>query len=102
MRWVLGDGANFIRVSVLLGAEAQQGGDVADFVELGIILDVEEFDVVADHTGQDRFAYIDDLSCLATADWTEAHEMGVEVAAAGALDRLGVIALPYQQGLHFA
>jgi hypothetical protein len=102
MRWVLGYGANLIRVGVLFGAEAQQGGYVSDFVEFGIVLDVEKFDVVANHPGQNRFAYIHDLAGLAAANWTEAHEVGVEVAAGGALDGLRMVVLAYEQSLYFA
>jgi hypothetical protein len=51
-----GDGA---WAGVGLGAEAQQGGDVADFIEVGIVFDVKEFDVAADHPGQKRFSNID-------------------------------------------
>jgi hypothetical protein len=99
MRRSFSDGANIV---VLLGAEAQQGGDVSDFIELGIVVDVKQFNVMADHARQDGFGYVYNLTRLAAADWTEAHQMSVEVAAAGALDSLGVIALAKQQRLHFA
>ena len=57
---------------------------------------------MADYPGKNGFAYIDYFSSLASANWTEADEVSVEVAAAGALDGLSVIVLPDQQGLHFA
>src|ERR1700730_1218936 len=99
MRRSFGDGRH---VFVLLGAEAQQGGDVSYLVELGIVFDVEEFDVVLNDAGQDGFAYVHDLARLTAADRTEVHQVGVEGAAAGTLDGLGVIILADQEGLHFA
>src|ERR1700691_3176206 len=40
--WDFGDRAHVVG---LLGAETEQRGDVAYFVELGIVFDVEQFDV---------------------------------------------------------
>src|SRR5207302_9865370 len=91
-----------VGVVILLGAVAEQGGDVADFVKLGVVFDVEQFDVAADDPGENGLAYVDDLTSFAAADGTEADQVGVEVAAAGALDGLGAIVLSDQQGLHFA
>ena len=48
MDWDFGDRAQVVG---LLGAETKQGGYVAYFVELGIVFDVEQFDVVANHPG---------------------------------------------------
>src|ERR1700722_11386102 len=89
-------------VIVLGRAEAQEGRDISYVVELGIILYVENFDVMADHPGQYCLGHVDDLASLASADGTEAYQVRVEVAAAGALHGLRDIAIPNQQGLYFA
>ena len=51
---------------------AQQGRDVADPVEFGIILHIKKFDVLPDDPWQNRFANIHDFLRGATADRTEA------------------------------
>jgi hypothetical protein len=86
----------------LLGAEAEQGGDVSDFIELRVVLDEEKFDIVADGARQNRFGGVDHAANLASTDRTKIHQVGVEVTAAGALDRLGVVGLADQKSLHFA
>ncbi len=98
----LRDGADVAAVIVLLGTEAEQGGDVSDFIELGIVLHVKQFDVVANYRRQNGFGRIDHAANFATAHGTEVHQMGIEVAAAGALDGLRMVGLAEQQGLHFA
>src|SRR6202035_297341 len=91
-----------LNVIVLGRAEAQEGRDIPDVVELRIILDVEKLDVMADHPGQYCLAHVDALASLASADGTEAYQVRVEVAAAGALHGLRDIGIPNQQGLYFA
>src|SRR5579863_6828031 len=99
MRRGVGDRADF---GVLLGAETQLGGDVAYAVEFGIVLHVEEFDILADDPGQDGLGDIDDFASLASTNRARVYQVSVEMAAAGALDRLGDEAISEQQGLHFA
>ena len=91
-----------LNVIVLGRAEAQEGRDVSYAVELGIILYVENFDVMADHPGQYCLGHVDYLASLASADRTEAYQVRVEVAAAGALHGLRDIVIANQQGLYFA
>jgi hypothetical protein len=86
----------------LLGAEAQQRRYVSDLVELGVVFNVKEFYITADHPGQDGFGHVDDLASFTAADWTKANQVGIEVAAAGALYGLGMIIFSDEQGLHFA
>ena len=89
-------------VIVLGRAEAQEGRDISYVVEFGIILYVENFDVMADHPGQYCLGHVDYLASLASADGTEANQVRVEVAAAGALHGLRDIGIANQQGLYFA
>src|ERR1700676_3977065 len=89
-------------VDILLGAEAQERGDISHLIELGIPIDVKQFDILTDGARQDCFCYIHDFSRLPTTHGTEAHEMSVEMAAARALHGLGAVGLADQKSLHFA
>jgi len=71
----------------LIGAEAQQGGNVSGAIKLGVVLHVEQFNVAADGGGNDGFGYIFDFAGLVAAGRALSHYMRVKVAAIHALYR---------------
>jgi hypothetical protein len=90
-------------VSVLLGAKAEQGGNISNFIEFGIVVvDVKEFDAMADDPGQDGFADVDKFASFAAANGAKGYEVGIKVTASSALDGLGAIFVSYEKGLHFS
>jgi hypothetical protein len=90
------DGLNFFR------PESQERGDVAYLVEFRIILYVERFDVAANHPGQNGFTDINDLLRGSPTGGTIADQMGVDVTASSALDRVSLQILSDQKSLDLA
>src|SRR5258708_22231947 len=82
-RWRRGNCLNIVNT------KAQQRGNVADLVELGIVFHVEQFNVAANDPGQNRLAHVDHFLRGPAADGAEAHQMRLDVSTAGTLDRLG-------------
>src|ERR1700722_10696933 len=91
-------GGNRLRV---IGAKAQQRGDISHLVELGIVFDIKHFDIVTNYVGQNGFANIDHLLRGSAAHRTVAHQMSIEVPAGRTLDRVALQAFAHKQGLHF-
>src|SRR5215471_11441310 len=87
------DGLNF------LGPEAEQGCNVADLVELGIVFHIERLDIAPHHPRQNRLADIDNFLRGSATCGTEADEMGINVPAARAFDGVCLQVLADQQRL---
>ena len=84
---------------------------LAEFgLKLGLVLCRPEFhrdplkvlDIAANHPRQDRFTDIHNFLSSPPADRAVADQMGVDVAASGALDRVGLQILSDQKGLHLS
>jgi hypothetical protein len=82
--------------------EPKQGRNIPYFVELGLVLDVEGLDIAANHPRQDRFTDIHNFLSSPPADRAVADQMGVDVAASGALDGVGLQILSDQKGLYLS
>src|SRR5882672_7986654 len=95
-------GRDRLQIGALLGAEAQQSGNIADLVELRRIFHIEHFNIAADNPGQNRFSDVDDFAGGLAADWAEADEVGIEMPAAGTLDCMGEKVFSDQHSLDFA
>src|SRR5437660_501739 len=59
----------------LLRAEAKQGGDVPDFVELSVVFHVKRLNIASNDSGQHSLAHVHNLLCRSSADRTEIHQM---------------------------
>jgi hypothetical protein len=86
----------------LFRPEPKQSGDIAHSIELRIVFDIEGFDLAANHPRQDRLADIYDFLRRPPADWTVADQMGIDVAASGALDSVDLQILANEKGLHLS
>ena len=83
-------------------SEPKQGGNIPYFVELRIALHIEGLDIASDHPRQDRFADIHDFLRSPPADRAVADQMGVDVAATGALNGVALQIFSDEKGLHLS
>src|SRR5580704_7476752 len=91
-----------LRRPALIRPETQQGCNVADRVELRIVLHIKQFNVAPNRDRNHRLANIFELAGCPPAYRAEWDEVRIDLSAAGALDRTRRIVFAEQQGLHFA
>src|SRR5260370_3460283 len=71
----------------LIGAEAEQRRDTAGAIQIGMFLEVEQFDVATDGDGDDGVRNVAEFASEASARDARGHQMGVDVAAVRTLAR---------------
>ena len=86
----------------LVGAEAQQRGDVSGAVELGIVLHIYQFRVATNDRRYDRIGNVGNFAGLAAAGRTKLDHVRVDVTTGNALRRQMRKLFADEQRLHFA
>src|SRR5581483_235510 len=86
----------------LVGAEAQQGCDIADLVELRFIFYVQQFDIADDGIANDRVANVFDFAGGMSTRGTVADQVRIEMSTTRALYGARLVIVAKEQSLHFA
>jgi len=84
----------------LIGAEAEQRGNVADLIQCRLVPDEEQLHTAPDGGGNNGLAHIFKLARGPTTQRTISHHVRIEVTAAFAFDRVRGVVFRDQQSLH--
>src|SRR5581483_8054723 len=87
---------------VLVGAEAEEGGDVASLLELRIRGDIKDVHALGDSLTNDGVGDVLDFAHRLAADGAGFGDVRIHVAAVRALDGVGGKILAQQEGLDLA
>ena len=85
----------------LIRSEAQEGGDVPDSVELGIVLHVEQLNVTANGHRNHGLANVLEIPGRFPARRTVRNHVRIDVSAASTFNSTGRVVLAQEQRLHF-
>src|SRR5260370_30772294 len=66
----------------LIGAEAEQRRDTAGAIQIGMFLEVEQFDVATDGDGDDGVRNVAEFASEASASAARGHQVALEEATA--------------------